>query len=447
MHWRRGFRRIVFGKSKAIDLESQLTIATCFVVAVSSLFSSIGNYYLGLHTMMYTTLGLMILSATCYLCARLWKLNKQVYFAIFGVSVIFLNTGWFFNYGSRGPMLYFFIIIYAFFIFIWNPKKVAFVSLFFFLNLLVLFILEYRFPDFTGHYPEEQIRIVDVYAGNLLSMALMLIFGISIKSSYLKQYQKARNSEQLKTAFLANISHEIRTPLNAIVGFSSLLTTGNFERDEQKDFQRIIMLNSEHLLQLIEDIIDLSKLEANNFQLDYRKIDLEQLFAKLKKKYSHYLADENKKISLEYELLAQHKLICTDLVSLEQIMRKLLENAIKFTWKGTIRFGCRLEHETHLFYVKDTGVGIREENQDRIFERFVKIDEDDSRLYPGTGIGLFLSKQLVEKLGGEIWVESRHGEGATFYFTLKNQPFPVLYDDLHSETLALNPFSKITSDT
>ena len=224
--------------------------------------------------------------------------------------------------------------------------------------------------------------------------------------------QKAEESDKLKTAFLANISHEIRTPLNAIVGFSELLNETESQK-EKKEYSDIIERNTDLLLQLISDILDLSSIEAGTMEFTYERVDILKLMIDLQN--THQLD-----LSPETQLLIDPDLppyrLYTDKNRLHQLLSNLITNAIKFTQSGTIRIGYQLQNEEIYFYVKDTGCGISEENQDKIFNRFVKLN----KFVKGTGLGLSICKTIVEKLGGSIGVKSELGNGSTFWFRIPN---------------------------
>jgi signal transduction histidine kinase len=237
--------------------------------------------------------------------------------------------------------------------------------------------------------------------------------------------EKAEQSDKLKSAFLANFSHEIRTPMNAIMGFSQLLSVTNRPENEKREFIDLILINSQHLLNLINEIIDISRIEAGETILDYHLCDLNQLLYELLNQYNeHKNLLKKTKISLVLNSeIEKHNLkITTDSNKLKQIIINLLENALKFTEEGSIEFGYKFietdEAKSVLFYIKDTGIGIEEDAKNFIFERFRKAENNLGKLYRGAGLGLAISKKLVEIMGGKIWVESVLNTGSTFYFTL-----------------------------
>ena len=222
--------------------------------------------------------------------------------------------------------------------------------------------------------------------------------------------EKAEESDHLKSAFLANMSHEIRTPLNAIVGFSGLLAMAeNYE--ERDEYINIINNNNELLLQLINDILDLSKIEANTLEFVYSDIDINQLLCDIEQT-SRLKAADGVQVSFVEKL--PHCIIRTDKNRLSQVVTNFINNAIKFTKEGSIYFGYKHKENNLYFYVSDTGCGIDKDVKDSVFQRFVKLDS----FAQGTGLGLSICQMIVHKLGGEIGVDSELGEGSTFWFTL-----------------------------
>ncbi len=239
--------------------------------------------------------------------------------------------------------------------------------------------------------------------------------------------EKAEESDRLKSSFLANLSHEIRTPLNSIIGFTHMIFEPSISDEEKRKFKTIVDSSSNTLLNIINDIIDFSKIEAGHIDVIIKEIKLSSLFDHLKDTYINELKKEqlvsHKNIELHLNLPEQlkEKVIYTDEIRLMQILNNLISNAIKFTHQGHIEIGCELNEEKEIikFYVKDTGIGIKPEHIEVIFDRFRKIEEqEDGYLYRGTGLGLAITKKLVTLLGGEIWVESKYNEGSIFSFTI-----------------------------
>ncbi len=234
--------------------------------------------------------------------------------------------------------------------------------------------------------------------------------------------QKAQESDSLKSAFLANMSHEIRTPLNAIVGFSQIIVDKNIDQEEQERFFQYIQENSNQLINLVNDIIDLSKLESNQLVIRESMTELNQLMYELKVMAEHEKKTREKDhilVFMETDLLDNNGLIYIDQYRLKQILTNLLVNAIKFTPKGYIHFGYRLkDNDTLLFFIRDTGIGIPKNKQKEIFQYFHQLENTLNRSNSGTGLGLAICKKLVELMNGTIWLQSDPGKGTSFFMTL-----------------------------
>ena len=233
-----------------------------------------------------------------------------------------------------------------------------------------------------------------------------------------KAKEKAEESDRLKTAFLANMSHEIRTPMNGILGFSELLKNPELTGDEQQEYISIIEKSGTRMLNIINDIIDISRIEAGLVQLDVVQSDINDQLSYI---YSFFKPEaEAKGISLYIRdsLPGGESIVYTDQEKVYAILTNLVKNAIKFTEAGTIEIGCSRNKEFLEFYVSDSGIGIPDNRQEAIFERFIQADFNDKMARQGAGLGLSISKAYVEMLGGNIWVVSKEGIGSRFHFTL-----------------------------
>ena len=241
--------------------------------------------------------------------------------------------------------------------------------------------------------------------------------------------EKAEESDRLKTAFLANMSHEIRTPLNAIMGFSGLLSP-KLDEEVTNNYVNIINNSGLQLLSIINDIIDIAKIEAGQINIEVSECQVNSFLKELLTSKKQKLINEkteNKRIKLSIDNPDDNFTIQTDPTRLKQVMTNLVNNALKFTEQGKIEFGYHLpgniendkvnENEI-LFFVKDTGIGIKKSQHEFIFERFRQVENSLTKRYGGTGLGLAISKSLIEKLGGRIWVESEEGKDSRFYFTV-----------------------------
>lgn len=229
--------------------------------------------------------------------------------------------------------------------------------------------------------------------------------------------EKAEESNRLKTAFIANMSHEIRTPMNSIVGFSSLLRSTDLNYETRGQYCQIIEDNSNHLLALISDIIDISKIESGDFSFRLSKIEVLPILKSQVLEYQQKIVRLTKPIELKLNSeIGKDFYIVSDKVRFKQLLSNLLGNALKYTTEGEIELGCKLKNSELLIYVKDTGIGISADFLPKIFERFMR-EEDAKKVYDGTGLGLAIAKSIVQKWNGKIWVESEKGKGSTFYFT------------------------------
>lgn len=260
---------------------------------------------------------------------------------------------------------------------------------------------------------------------------------------------KAQESDRLKSSFLANLSHEIRTPLNAILGFSTLLADEPLSGSEREDYKKIIQNSSNNLLDLINDVLDISRIEAGQMELVLNPVSLKGVLNDLFGIFDALMSRQNegreKRVILKINIkdsISEIQII-TDKIRLVQVLSNLISNAIKFTNKGYIEVGCNdLPGSGMLeFYVKDTGIGIKEENLQMIFERFRKVEDDKSHLHRGTGLGLAISSQLVNLLGGKMYLTSKIGEGSVFYFTI-----PLIKSELPSDQLQKNKQLMIIPD-
>lgn len=236
--------------------------------------------------------------------------------------------------------------------------------------------------------------------------------------------ERAEESDRLKSAFLANMSHEIRTPLNAIVGFTGMLVTEDFDPETKNSYLRIVEENTDSLLKLIEDILDLSKLESGSIDINPKETDLIR-FGQGIYENSLMMRDRMSKpqceINLDLPSSGDDVTGFFDSLRIRQVVLNLINNALKFTDQGSITFGIRNAGTDHLFYVKDTGIGIDENDHDHVFDRFYKNDKK-KKLYTGTGLGLPICKNIIELSGGKIWFETKPGKGTTFFFTIPGKP-------------------------
>jgi signal transduction histidine kinase len=218
------------------------------------------------------------------------------------------------------------------------------------------------------------------------------------------------------------MSHEIRTPLNGILGFIELLGFSDITEDQYERFKNIIRKSSDRLLSTINDIIEISKIESGQLQVYISKVNINEILLYLSGFFKPEADNRKLAFSCTHFLKDNETMINTDKNKLESVLINLIKNALKFTSKGSVEFGCYFRDEMLEFFVKDTGAGIPESKQKIIFERFVQVNTSITKPHEGSGLGLSISKAFVEKMGGTIRIESRPGVGTTFYFNIKNNP-------------------------
>ncbi len=237
----------------------------------------------------------------------------------------------------------------------------------------------------------------------------------------IKAKEKAEESDRVKSAFLANMSHEIRTPMNGILGFLNLLQDPDLTKNNMSAFIKIVNESGERLLNTINDIIEISKIEAGQVPVDYSSVDIHEILNYMLEFFKPEA--EKKGLTLRYNHLAGNNTVfSTDRNKLESIITNLLKNALKFTDTGTVEFGINYVDKNLTFFVKDSGIGIPEDKLDVIFERFMHAELNRTRQHEGSGLGLSISRAYTEMLGGKIWAESELGKGSVFYVSFHLEP-------------------------
>ncbi|MBI9066908.1 MAG: PAS domain S-box protein [Salinivirgaceae bacterium] len=234
--------------------------------------------------------------------------------------------------------------------------------------------------------------------------------------------EKAEESDRLKTAFLQNISHEIRTPMNAINGFAGILNKPDLSEEKRNSFISIIQNSSKQLLSIVSNILTISSIDAKQEKLCMENVCINDIIVDLVAIFKPQAVNQNISLFAKQQLSDSQAEIYTDKTKVTQILSNLISNAFKFTHKGSIEFGYNLKENELEFYVKDSGIGIKPELREKIFERFQQADSSITRKYGGTGLGLSISNGFVELLGGKIWVESESDKGSAFYFTIPYKP-------------------------
>ena len=411
--------KLVYGKS-AERFEDKIPLFTTLAISLILVISTSFNIAFGLKTeiILSSAVG-VVLYFSLFLFGRLLDKKNTYSWLVSILSLVYLDYLWLINYGSLGPILALFVVLYAFLILVFNRKFFFLISMVILADLIMLFLFELKYPDLIGTYPSNRSRLFDVYIGLIFCLMVIFAFMATIKKNYIREYERAKMSDRLKSAFVANLSHEIRTPLNAIVGFSSLISDTDVPEADKKMYEDQIIRNSDYLLNLIEDIIDVSKIESNQLTVKVIELNIVPVITRVVQSFQLTIPlDKKVKVVAECKSNSGQMIVKVDQLRFEQILRNLLSNAVKFTEEGYIEVSCQRDGSFYVLSVKDTGIGIHIDHQKIIFDRFMKIDNSKQHLYRGTGIGLFLSRQLVEMFGGKIWVESEVGKGSNFYFTI-----------------------------
>ena len=279
--------------------------------------------------------------------------------------------------------------------------------------------------DDTDNYVDCVVSVSGAYmVQNRDEKVLLTVRDITRLKKVQEELEAARRVAEVageqKTAFLANMSHEIRTPMNAIVGFAGLLA--NASESERNSYVEIIKGNTNMLLQLVNDILDMSKIEAGTLEFIYSDTDVNQIMRELEGIFRLRLEEADSPVRIVFEPCLPVCFIHTEKNRVSQVLSNFLSNAFKYTKEGSITLGYKVREDDIYFYVQDTGAGIPAGKVDKVFERFMKLDAKKQ----GTGLGLSISRTIIKKLGGEIGVFSEYGKGSTFWFTLPVKPFDFL---------------------
>ncbi|SFA70986.1 Signal transduction histidine kinase [Flavobacterium swingsii] len=308
-------------------------------------------------------------------------------------------------------------------------------------NILLIFVFAFLISLFIFHYyavkwAKKPIKLIKKVLENGDEGAINSLKNIKGEFRYIgklfeenqnqkrqlqKSKQKAEESDKLKTAFLTNLSHEIRTPMNAILGFSDLLDSEDISKAEEIEYRKIINKSGKNLVSIIDDLVEMSKIDANQIETRYTDFDLDECVQNVVNEIKKTIPkNQQLEIKIEKSKNGLSKKIITDKPKLVQILTNLLSNAVKFTDKGSIVLFYDIDSQSSMisFYVIDSGIGIEKDSYEKIFKRFIKIENDHSIRGGGLGLGLTLTKAYIESLGGQISLESEFGVSSTFKFSI-----------------------------
>jgi signal transduction histidine kinase/CheY-like chemotaxis protein len=452
-----GLYRLIFDKYEDISMSRKIYILITFLASFLLLFESVINISIGVNfwenfiTLTYSLIGFVF-----FLLSRNSKYYERSIIPFFFFAVSLYILVWVLNAGYQGSnvalMITLFLVSYA--IVKQQYRVVVFLT---FLSLFsILSFIEFYYPKVTIPFDNKEQHFVDHFMGNFFYFIFIyLIISIVIRGYIIenekvvlvnlelkkkndeiadslkrlskadtelrKAKDKAEESDRLKSAFLANMSHEIRTPMNGILGFADLLREPDLTGAEQNEYINIIKKSGVRMLNIINDLIDISKIEAGQTEIVLSTCNVNEQLGFIYTFFKPEVERKGIELHLQNSLQADEAIIETDCEKIYAILTNLVKNAIKYSDQGTIELGCFLgvaEPVELTYYVKDTGMGIPKDKQIIIFDRFVQADVADKKALQGAGLGLSITKSYVEMLGGKIWLESEEGVGSTFYFTI-----------------------------
>lgn len=455
------------------------------MAGITGTFALIINISIGLN--IYITVTTLILAISffgLFLLSKNSSNHMKLVYPYILILISLLSFIWFVNAGLAGPTPFTFLIA----LFVLNIISKGFnrfaISAIFITVIVSLIFIEYFHPEYVIDYSNEKEKFLDIgFTITYMSIMLTLIVSFLMTNYYderekvlaqrdtildqnkeieatkldLIKYQehledqvkertkeleiakeKAEESDRLKTAFLSNMSHEIRTPMNSIIGFSQLMKSRTLSEEKQLEYIDIISKKGYFLMNIINDIIDVAKIEANKINIINSPTNINDLLKEIEVTFINNIPNEklNLKLINDSNNSQQEIYALTDNIRIKQVLSNLVDNAIKNTNTGYIRFGVDFtkydDVEYLKFYVKDSGIGIPEDKINIIFDRFRQIDESNTREIGGTGLGLTISKKLVELLGGTLWVKSIINIGSEFYFTIPYIKCEAQYKDDNS---------------
>lgn len=391
------------------------------ILLIMSFIVLIINIILGFTSILYYTLFISFSSILLWLLNRLTKETHYTLILGFIFTLTIWNIFYFFNNGSYGPLYYYIFPIIYIIIYFSNKGVLYFLLTLILVNLIIVTYLEYFIPEIGFDYENNLLKLIDHYFGILITNFIIVLLFANLIKMQINEKKIANESNQLKTSFLANTSHDIRTPMNAIIGFVDLLEDPELSKKELNRNISIIHSNTNQLINLVNDIFDISIIQSGNFVLHKEFISLNLLIEELYSNFKQIIDNQGKEIIFQahYGLPETQSIVFVDPVRINQILNNLIQNAIKHTQKGAIIFGYeyQVDSEELLFYVKDTGAGMATEKLNLIFSRYTT-NIQGTKNTEGIGLGLNITSNLVELMKGKIWVKSEPEKGSQFYFTI-----------------------------
>jgi signal transduction histidine kinase len=421
----------LFYRPDEIGFDNYLVLVLCLLISAIGFLGTLMNFILQLG---WITILSTLITACIFTGIYIYSRFKRKYivskYILILLSLVLLNIQWALNYGSTGPILYLFVVLQSFIILLFVKWEKLIFSFAVFANITILFSIEFYYPMMFGKYPSNSARLVDIYYAMLIYLFLSIFLLNAALKFYINQREKAQHADKLKSAFLANMSHEIRTPMNGILGFAELLKEPGHSGMQQQEYIRIIEKSGIRMLNIINAIVDISRIEAGLMEVNITASDINEQIEYIYTFFKPEVKNKGIQFSCKKSLTAGEAIIKTDREKLYAILTNLVKNAIKYTEAGAIEFGYTKNAANVEFFIKDTGIGIPKDRQEAIFERFIQADIFDKNALQGAGLGLSIAKAYVEMLGGKIWVESEVGKGSTFRFIIPYNAIPIEKTDI-----------------
>jgi len=422
---RKDFFSAITGNSNLFVLEHRFLNGTLFFSALLAFIVFFINLILNLdYTLNIIIFVGFIIYTVLYLISRI----KKQYTIISTLFIIFcfaaLPLSWFLNSGLFGSTMYICYVLFIILMVITDGIKQKVVSGLFIAEIAIIIIVEFYNPSLVVKYESHHLKFIDISLSILFSIIVLAFIIYFIMKNYNDERLKAEESNYLKSHFLANISHEIRTPMNGIIGFTELLRDPLLKSYEKEKYLNTIINNSNHLLKIIDDVINISRIEAGYLEVTKTEFNIDEMMNELHGFYSLQIESFKKNIKLQLikDPSAKDKIIVSDAIRIKQTFNNLLSNAVKFTENGFVTFGYGLFEEDNNYYlsgyVEDSGIGIDINNQQLIFNIFNQLDLSSTKEYNGAGLGLSITKRLIDLLGGSLYLESNEEKGSIFSFKL-----------------------------
>lgn len=448
-------------------LEKKIFQVTTFMSGILGLVGVLFNLFQDFPLVLNIVLFVFSLcSFSLSIITRYVKYSIMHTYIFLFLVITLLSTAWFYNSGIEGPLINYFFFVIVFGIFL-SPKKHRYIfTSIICINIIVLTLIEYNYPDLIVRYASREAQIIDILFSSLVAIFVLGSLVVFIKNSYDEEHlllqttnksledtnaklaiarDVAEKATYSKSYFLANMSHEIRTPLNGIIGTTELLKL-QINSKENQELVNTLQSCSLLLLNIINDVLDVSKIEAGQLELHKSSFQIKHCVHSVIQINDAQMRSMGKHLDLTYEI---DETVCNDVIGdknrLKQVLLNLISNAIKFTESGSVK--VTIEKQTQddkkqilTFHVADTGIGISAKNLPLLFQPFSQINEGNTRPFSGTGLGLSICKKLVELMRGKIWVHSIEGKGSTFSFQI---PLEITTPTIESTQLEVSDVSTL----